>query len=277
MIDFTVIKKEFQIRYNAVLDMSISNLLMPEANADVFVELEDALVAIKLMDETVSRQAIEDFLFACEFESFCPLFLFRHPNSSPLAIICSYLNTAAYSIDENLDITPFIVDADGVKIATELFSINDFEYRHIYFFNVGRQVLGFSIPQRPFRMMFLNKQLDYHDFKKKEWETNKIYDESELENLFLSNDYEELFGKLYPVIRYGLNKALECRLCDEDMVQDVAEIIWRKIQRQEIQKSAHIGAFTITVCRYYILNMIRKNKGRKRIDETLAVLWEIYG
>ena len=103
-----------------------------------------------------------------------------------------------------------------------------------------------------------------------------LYDEKELEDLFLSMEYGKLFEKLYPVIRYGLNLALEDRYCDEDMIQDVCVIIWQKILGDEIRKSNSIGAFTISVCRFYVQNLRRKEKGRRRIEERLTTLLALY-
>lgn len=84
------------------------------------------------------------------------------------------------------------------------------------------------------------------------------------------------FKKLYPVIRCGLNLALEDRCCDEDMIQEVCLIIWKKIMNDGIKKPGSIGAFTISVCRYYVLNLKRKESGRKRIREELARLFSVY-
>ena len=66
----------------------------------------------------------------------------------------------------------------------------------------------------------------------------------------MTKNHENLFKKLYPVIRYGLNLALENRTCDGDMVQDVCLVIWGKILAEEIKKPGSIGAFTISVCKF---------------------------
>ena len=98
-----------------------------------------------------------------------------------------------------------------------------------------------------------------------------------LEDLFLLMEYGKLFEKPYLVIRYGLNLALEGRSYDEDMVQDVCVIIWQKILDDGIRKPGSIGAFTISTCRYYVNNHMRKKRGRKRIEDKLATLMEVNG
>ena len=97
-------------------------------------------------------------------------------------------------------------------------------------------------------------------------------------NLLLTDEIWPLVEEgINPVIRYGLNLALEDRCFDEDMIQDVCLIIWGKILAEEIRKPGSLGAFTISTCRYYVSNLMRKMRGRKRIEDKLATLMKEYG
>ena len=293
MADIATIKQAFQQRLQADLDVGIvfgfTDGLF--SVADVVFDRDGKAVAVKIVREDDTIESISQFFSECQSEGFYPLFLFRAPNSSPQAVVCSYLNSAAFAVDEELRITPFKIDKEGLKVSTKTFSIDDFACRKKYHINYTIDIFGFFLRKGDYRNFFLNLETEYRILKREERKTtdeNQIsesenrkqttfYDERELEVLFLAMDYDNLFKKLYPVIRYGLNLALEDRCCDEDMIQDVCLIIWGKILAEEIKKPGSLGAFTISTCRYYVSNLMRKMRGRKRIEDKLATLMEVYG
>lgn len=286
MADYSAIKKAFQERYQADLDVGIvlgfkGNLF---SVADVVFDRDGKDVAIKIVREEDTIGSISQFFYECQSEGFYPLFLFRSPNTSPQAVVCSYLNSAAFAINEELRITPFKIDKEGLKVSTKTFSIDDFVCRKRYHINYTIDIFSFFLRKGDYWNFFLDFEAEYCKFERQENKTDKekrnksgLYDEKELENLFLSMEYGKLFEKLYPVIRYGLNLALEDRCCDEDMIQDVCVIIWQKILDDGIKKPGSLGAFTISVCRYYVSNLMRKMQGRKRIEDKLATLMDVYG
>ena len=292
MADYSAIKKAFQERYQADLDVGIVLGLMGDmfSVADVVFDRDGKDVAVKIVREDDTIGSISQFFSECQSEGYYPLFLFRAPNSSPQAVVCSYLNSAAFAVDEALRITPFKIDKEGLKVSTKTFSIDDFTCRKKYHINYTIDLFGFFLRKGDYRNFFLNLETEYRILKREErkaTDENQIsegenrkktplYDERELEVLFLAMDYDNLFRKLYPVIRFGLNLALEDRRCDEDMIQDVCLIIWGKILAEEIKKPGSLGAFTISVCKFYVLNMRRKQRGRARIEERLAMLVDIY-
>ena len=285
MADYSAIKIAFQERYQADLDVGIVLGFKGDmfSVADVVFDRDGKDVAVKIVREDDTIGSISQFFSECQSEGFYPLFLFRAPNSSPQAVACSYLNSAAFAVDEALRITPFKVDKEGLKVSTKTFSIDDFVCRKRYHINYTIDLFGFFLRIGEYRNFFLDFEAEYRILERQECKTDgekreksDLYDEKELENLFLSMEYGKLLEKLYPVIRYGLNLALEDRCCDEDMVQDVCLIIWKKILGDEIQKSGSIGAFTISVCRYYICNLLRKMRGRRRIEQELAALFNVY-
>ena len=292
MADYSAIKKAFQERYQADLDVGIVLGLMGDmfSVADVVFDRDGKDVAVKIVREDDTIELIAQFFSECQSEGFYPLFLFRAPNSSPQAVVCSYLNSAAFAVDEALRITPFKIDKEGLKVSTKTFSIDDYVCRKKYHINYTIDIFGFFLRKGDYRNFFLNLETEYRILKREERKTTDenqisegenrkkkpLYDERELEVLFVAMDYENLFKKLYPVIRCGLNLALEDRCCDEDMVQDVCLIIWGKILAEEIKKPGSLGAFTISVCKFYVLNMWRKQRGRARIEERLATLMDIY-
>ena len=285
MADVASIKKAFQERYQADLDVGIVLGLKGDmfSVADVVFDRDNHSVAVKIVCEDNSIGEISQFFCECQSEGFYPLFLFRSPNSSPQAVVCSYLNSAAFAVDEKLRVTPFKIDKEGLKVAEKTFSVDDFVCRKKYHFNYTIDVFGFFLRKGDYRNFFLNFESEYRILKREERKTdeekrkkNNIYDETELQELYLSMEYGKLFEKLFPVIRYGLNRALEDRLCDEDMIQDVYEIIWRKIQEDGIKKPSSIGAFTVSTCRFYVCNLMRKMRGRKRIEEEIASMMDVY-
>ena len=286
MADYNAIKKAFQERYQADLDVGIVLGFKGDlfSVADVVFDRDGKDVAVKIVREEDTIGSISQFFNECQSEGFYPLFLFRSPNSSPQAVVCSYLNSAAFAIDEHLDITPFKVDREGLKVSKKTFSIEDFKCRKRYHINYTIDLFGFFLRKGDYQNFFLDLETEYRVLvrqdgktKKKNRKRNDIYDEKELEDLFLSMEYGKLFEKLYPVIRYGLNLALEDRCCDEDMVQDVCLIIWKKILDDGIKKPGSIGAFTISVCRLYICNHMRKMRGRRRVEEKLFALMDVFG
>ena len=276
MSSLKTLKKNLEIRFGADLDAPISMWFPSLGRTDAKLYRDGYDIAIRMVREDDTVETLTRFFDVCKSDEVCPLFLFRYPNKSPLAVICSYLNTAAFAIDESLLITPFIITEKGVEVSDQKFFLDDFELREKYIFNSYRPILGFQVPKEPLPLFFLNKQLEYHVFKREKRKRDDQYDEKELENLFCSGDYENLFAELYPVIRYGLNRALESRYCDEDMIQDVCVILWEKMLKNEIKKTGSIGAFTISVCKFYVLNMRRKQRGRARIEERLATLMSVF-
>jgi len=280
------IKVAFKKRYQADLDVGIVLGFKGDmfSVADVVFDRDGKEVAIKIVRENDTVDSISQFFNECQSEGFYPLFLFRSPNSSPQAVVCSYLNSAAFAVDDALRITPFKIDKEGIKVSTKTFTIDDFTCRKKYFINYTIDLFGFFLRKGEYRNFYLNYESEYRILKRKEWKTDEVnqkktalYDETELQNLFLSMEYEKLFEKLYPVIRYGLNLALEDRSCDDDMVQDVCLIIWKKILENGIKKPESIGAFTVSTCRFYVSNLMRKMRGRKRIEDKMAVLMDMYG
>ena len=285
MADYSAIKIAFQERYQADLDVGIVLGFKGDmfSVADVVFDRDGKDVAVKIVREDDTIGSISQFFSECQSEGFYPLFLFRAPNSSPQAVACSYLNSAAFAVDEALGITPFKVYKEGLKVSTKTFSIDDFTCRKRYYINYTIDLFGFFLRKGEYRNFFLDFEAEYRILERQECKTDgekrkksDLYDEKELEDLFLSMEYGKLFEKLYPVIRYGLNLALEDRCCDEDMVQDVCLIIWKKILDDGIKKPGSLGAFTISVCRFYTLNMKRKALGRRRIEEKRAVLFDVY-
>ena len=292
MANIVAIKDAFKERYQAELDVGIVFRIKNGyfSVADVVFELEGRDVAVKIVREDDSIGSLLQFFRECQMETYYPLFLFRAPNSSPQAVVCSYLNSAAFAVDEALRITPFKIDKEGLKVSTKTFSIDDFTCRKKYFINNSIDIFDFVLAKGKYLNCFFKEKADYRILKREKRKTTEekpisegenrkktsVYDEKELEDLFLAMDYENLFKKLYPVIRCGLNLALEDRCCDEDMIQDVCLIIWGKILAEEIKKPGSLGAFTISVCKFYVLNMWRKQRGRARIEERLATLMDIY-
>ena len=285
MADYSAIKKAFQERYQADLDVGIVLGFKGDmfSVADVVFDRDGKDVAVKIVREEDTIGSISQFFSECQSEGFYPLFLFRAPNSSPQAVVCSYLNSAAFAINEELRITPFKVDKEGLKVSTKTFSIDDFTCRKRYYINYTIDLFGFFLRKGEYRNFFLDFEAEYRILERQECKTDgekrkksDLYDEKELEDLFLSMEYGKLFEKLYPVIRYGLNLALEDRCCDEDMVQDVCVIIWQKILDDGIKKPGSLGAFTISTCRYYVSNLRRKMRGRRRIEQELATLIDVY-
>ena len=286
MADIATIKEAFKKRYQADLDVGIVLGFKGDmfSVADVVFDRDGKEVAIKIVREDTTVGSISQFFSECQSEGYFPLFLFRFPNSSPQAVVCSYLNSAAFAVDDALRITPFKIDKDGVKVSTKTFTIDDFTCRKKYFINYTIDLFGFFLRKGEYRNFFLNYESEYRILKREEWKTDGVnqkktalYDETELQNLFLSMEYEKLFEKLYPVIRYGLNLALEDRSCDGDMVQDVCLIIWKKILDNGIKKPESIGAFTVSTCRYYVCNLMRKMRGRKSIEDKMTALMDVYG
>ena len=292
MAEYNAIKKAFQERYQADLDVGIVLGFKGDlfSVADVVFDRDGKDVAVKIVREDETIESISQFFGQCQSEGYYPLFLFRSPNSSPQAVVCSYLNSAAFAVDEALRITPFKIDREGLKVSTKTFSIDDFKCRKKYYINYPISIFGFSLPKDHYRNFFLDMKTEYRILERKKQKKTEgkpvsadknrkktsLYDEKELQELYLAMDYENLFKKLYPVIKHGLNLALEDRNYDEDMIQDVCLIIWKKIQDEEIRKSDRIGAFTISVCRYYVCNLLRKMNGRQRIEEKLAALMGVY-
>ena len=286
MADIAAIKDAFKKRYQADLDVGIVLGIKGDmfSVADVVFDRDGKDVAVKIVREDDTIGSISQFFSECQSEGYYPLFLFRAPNSSPQAVVCSYLNSAAFAADEALRITPFKADKEGLKVSTRTFSIDDFTCRKRYHINYTIDLFGFFLRKGEYRNFFLDFEAEYRILERQECKTDgekrkksDLYDEKELEDLFLSMEYGKLFEKLYPVIRYGLNLALEDRCCDEDMVQDVCLIIWKKILDDGIKKPGSLGAFTISTCRYYVSNLRRKMRGRKRIDDKLAILMGMYG
>ena len=293
MSSIDIIKQAFKERYQAELDVGIVLGFKEDdlfSVADVVFNRDDHPVAVKIVREDETIESISQFFGQCQSEGYYPLFLFRSPNSSPQAVVCSYLNSAAFAVDDELRITPFKIDREGLKVSTKTFSIEDFNCRKKYYINYPINIFGFSLLKDHYRNFFLDMKTEYRISereKRKTTEENQVsegenrkktslYDEKELQELFLAMDYENLFKKLYPVIKHGLNLALEDRNYDEDMIQDVCLIIWKKILADEIRKSDRIGAFTISVCRYYVCNLLRKMKGRKKIEDKLAAMLCFY-
>lgn len=286
MADIAAIKYAFKERYQADLDVGI--VLGFKGGmfsvADVVFDRDGKEVAVKIVQENDSIKSISQFFNECQSEGYYPLFLFRSPNTSPQAVVCSYLNSAAFAVNENLDITPFKIDKEGIKVSKKTFTIDNFKCRKRYHFNYSVDIFGFFLRKGDYRNFFLDFEAEYRILVKKDGisdgekqKKSDLYDEKELEELFLSMEYGKLFKKLYPVIRYGLNLALEDRCCDEDMVQDVCLIIWNRILDDGIKKPGSLGAFTISTCRYYVLNLRRKLSGRRQIEEKLATLVGVYG
>lgn len=286
------IKQAFKERYQAELDVGIVLGFKDDlfSVADVVFDRDNHYVAVRIVREDETLESISQFFGQCQSEGFYPLFLFRSPNSSPQAVVCSYLNSAAFAVDDELRITPFKIDREGLKVSTETYTIEDFKCRKKYYINYPINIFGFSLPKDYYRNFFLKVKPEYRILERqkrekteeksvsdsKKQEKTPVYDEKELKELFLAMDYENLFKKLFPVIRYGLNLALENRNCDEDMIQDVCLIIWNKILEDGIKKPGSIGAFTISTCRYYVSNLMRKMRGRQRIEDKLAALMSIY-
>jgi hypothetical protein len=286
MADYNAIKKAFQERYQADLDVGIVLGFKGDlfSVADVVLDRNGKEVAVKIVREEDTIGSISQFFNECQSEGFYPLFLFRSPNTSPQAVVCSYLNSAAFAINEELRITPFKIDKEGLKVSTKTFSIDDFVCRKRYHINYTIDLFGFFLRKGEYRNFFLDFEDEYRILEHQECKTDgekrkkcHLYDEKVLEDLFLSMEYGKLFEKLYPVIRYGLNLALEDRCCDEDMIQDVCVIIWQKILDDVIKKPGSLGAFTISTCHYYVSNLRRKMRGRKRIEDKLATLMDVYG
>ena len=286
MAEYSAIKKAFQERFQADLDVGIVLGFKGDmfSVADVVFDRDGKDVAVKIVREDDTIGSISQFFSECQSEGYYPLFLFRAPNSSPQAVVCSYLNSAAFAVNENLEITPFKIDKEGLKVSTQTFTIEDFKCRKRYHIHYTIDLFGFFLRKGEYRNFFLDFEAEYRILERQECKTDgkkrkktDIYDEKELENLFLSMEYGKLFEKLYPVIRYGLNQALEDRHCDEDMVQDVCLIIWQKILDDGIKKPGSLGAFTISTCRFYVSNLLRKLRGRKHIENKLATFMDVYG
>ena len=296
MSTFDSIKQAFKERYQAELDVGIVLGFKEDdlfSVADVVFDRDGKEVAVKIVREDDTIESISQFFGQCQSEGYYPLFLFRSPNSSPQAVVCSYLNSAAFAVDEALRITPFKIDKEGLKVSTKTFSIEDFKCRKKYYINYPISIFGFSLPKDHYRNFFLDMKTEYCILERDRWKKTEekpvsdgenrkktsLYDEKELQELFLAMDYENLFKKLYPVIRYGLNMTIEDEYSKEDMedmIHDVCEIIWKKIQDEEIRKSGSLGAFTISVSRFYLLNLRRKEAGRQIIQKQIAALIDVY-
>ena len=151
MADYSAIKIAFQERYQADLDVGIVLGFKGDmfSVADVVFNRDSKDVAVKIVREDETIGSISQFFSECQSEGFYPLFLFRAPNSSPQAVVCSYLNSAAFAVDEALRITPFKVDKEGLKVSTRTFSIDDFTCRKSYHINYTIDLFGFSLIWSP--------------------------------------------------------------------------------------------------------------------------------